>query len=333
MVYDFQDFISRTQCHDSLVSLYVRNDHVYFDFDVELFKTLESVEFGACFSDKNDESTGSVDLYKSAFTSLLRAKTDIQRMTFKSGAPDTLFQVPRDIGCVNLRSLSLGVEVDFKSMLRLLSKLKNLVELRLNINCVSTYRSSGGEVDIADPRGRHCYTASYALELALHLPVLERMTLSVDHEGHVGLFEALLDRPQQQPPPHAWAVVLLQSTLCWGNQDKHKSQSMESLQKLTTDNYGCISLADNAAHAILELKYRGDIAQHTCGFERNFTMMGTPRNDVLVTNVYVNALPAHICRQLARKGLCRKLSDTIRDATIEERFDWTQPTVSGSEEM
>ncbi|KAI8323698.1 hypothetical protein GQ54DRAFT_322496 [Martensiomyces pterosporus] len=184
MVYDFHDFISRTQCHDSLESLCVSNGEVYFDFDAELFKTLESVEFDARFPGKNEESTGSVDLYKSAFTSLLRAKTDMQRMLFSLTVRDTLFQVPPDIGCANLRSLFLGVEVDFKSMLRLLSKLKNLVELRLNINGVSTY----------SPRGHHCYTASYALELALHLPVLERMTLSVDDEGHVGLFEALLDR-------------------------------------------------------------------------------------------------------------------------------------------
>ncbi|KAI8317971.1 hypothetical protein GQ54DRAFT_126573 [Martensiomyces pterosporus] len=100
-----------------------------------------------------------------------------------------------------------------------------------------------------------------------------------------------------------------------------------------TDNYGYIPLAKDTAQTNLELKYRGDIAQHTCGFERNFSLMSTPRNDVFLTNAYVHALPAHICCQLARKGSYRKLSDTIRDATIELHFDWTQPTVSGSEEM
>ncbi|KAI8318641.1 hypothetical protein GQ54DRAFT_70076 [Martensiomyces pterosporus] len=56
-------------------------------------------------------------------------------------------------------------------------------------------------------------------------------------------------------------------------------------------------------------------------------------NDIFVINANLYALPADICRQLARKGLYRKLSDTIRDATIEKHFDWTQRTVSGSEEM
>ncbi|KAI8318372.1 hypothetical protein GQ54DRAFT_322103 [Martensiomyces pterosporus] len=108
---------------------------------------------------------------------------------------------------------------------------------------------------------------------------------------------------------------------------------MESLQKFTTDNYGYISPADHAAHAILELKHHGDIAQHTRNFKYNFSLMGTPCNDVFVTNAYVHALPADICRQLARKELYHKLSDTIRDVKIEVHFDWTQPTVSGSEDM
>ncbi|KAI8321024.1 hypothetical protein GQ54DRAFT_298278, partial [Martensiomyces pterosporus] len=108
---------------------------------------------------------------------------------------------------------------------------------------------------------------------------------------------------------------------------------MVSVREFMTDNYGNIPLAKDTARTSLELKYRGDIAQQTRNFGYNFSLMGAPRNDVFVTNAYVNALPAHICRHLARKGSYRKLSDTIRDATIEEHFDWTQPTVSGSEDM
>ncbi|KAI8318994.1 hypothetical protein GQ54DRAFT_313985, partial [Martensiomyces pterosporus] len=132
MAYNLYDFISRTQCHNSLISLYVGNGSVYFEFDAELFKNLESVEFKTRFPDTNEEITGSVDLYKSAFTNLLCTKTNIQRIAFRSSACDALFQVPPDIGCVNLRSLLLGVEIDFKSMLRLLSNLKHLIELELN---------------------------------------------------------------------------------------------------------------------------------------------------------------------------------------------------------
>ncbi|KAI8318133.1 hypothetical protein GQ54DRAFT_314775 [Martensiomyces pterosporus] len=124
MACGFHDFISRTQCHDNLVSLYVNSGYTHFDFDVKLFKNLEAVEFNIPFPDTNEERTSSVNLYKSAFTSLLRAKTNMQRMVFRSTVRDTLFQVPPDIGCVNLCSLCLGVEVDFKSMLRLLSNLK-----------------------------------------------------------------------------------------------------------------------------------------------------------------------------------------------------------------
>ncbi|KAI8318486.1 hypothetical protein GQ54DRAFT_314447, partial [Martensiomyces pterosporus] len=67
-------------------------------------------------------------------------------------------------------------------------------------------------------------------------------------------------------------------------EDKQEPQNMVSVREFMTDNYGYIPLAKDTAQASLELKYSGDIAQHTCGFERNFTMMGTPRNDVLVTN-------------------------------------------------
>ncbi|KAI8318909.1 hypothetical protein GQ54DRAFT_306678 [Martensiomyces pterosporus] len=361
MVYNLHDFISRTQCHNSLVSLYVNSRCTHFDFDINLFKNLEAVEFNISFPDTNEERTGYANLCESAFTSLLRAKTNLQRMAFRSFARDALFQMPPDIGCVNLQSLCLGVGVDFKSMLQLLSSLKHLIELELYVNYGDMHNDNGeqengaGYIDelqpsqaeyppvsstlrrftcrLRSPRVRRCYTASYAFELALHLPKLETMTLGVDEEDG-GFYEVLLGRPQQQPPPHAWTVVLLQSTLNTGrNQDKHKLQNMESLQKFTTDNYGYIPLAKDTAQASLELKYRGDIAQHTRNFGYNFSLMGTSCNDVFVTNAYVHALPAHICRQLARKGLYHKLSDTIRDATIEEHFDWTQPTVSGSEEM
>ncbi|KAI8318797.1 hypothetical protein GQ54DRAFT_314167, partial [Martensiomyces pterosporus] len=72
MTYDFHDFISRTQCHNRLVSLYVSSEYVYFDFDVNLFKNLEEVVFNTSLQGPNKENPGSVDLYKSAFTSLLR---------------------------------------------------------------------------------------------------------------------------------------------------------------------------------------------------------------------------------------------------------------------
>ncbi|KAI8318579.1 hypothetical protein GQ54DRAFT_77481 [Martensiomyces pterosporus] len=222
MMYSFQDFISRTQCNHSLVSLYVDNVFVYFDFDVNMFKNLETVEFITHFRDTNEEMTGSVDLYKSAFTSLLRTKTNIQRMAFKSCARDTVIHVPPDIGCANLRSLCLGVEVDFKSMLRLLSNLKHIIELELDVNHAYIYGDDFRRGDTAEymdelqlPQAdyqpvsstlcrftcylhtsmvRHCYTAPYAFELALHLPALESMALGVDDEGDVVLFEALLGR-------------------------------------------------------------------------------------------------------------------------------------------
>ncbi|KAI8317841.1 hypothetical protein GQ54DRAFT_301080, partial [Martensiomyces pterosporus] len=149
MVYNLHDFISRTQCHNSLVSLYVGNMYVYFDFDAELFKPLEAVEFNIRFPDTDEVRTGSVDLYKSAFTNLLRTKTNIQRIAFRSSARDTLFQVPLDIGCANLRSLVLGVEVDFKSMLRLLSNLKHLVELELDVNYAYNYNVNDEQEDAA----------------------------------------------------------------------------------------------------------------------------------------------------------------------------------------
>ncbi|KAI8319091.1 hypothetical protein GQ54DRAFT_306552 [Martensiomyces pterosporus] len=222
MAYNFHDFISRTQCYNSLVSLYVDNRWVYFDFDVNLFKNLETVVFNTRFRDTDEERTGSVDLHKSAFTSLLRTKTNMQRIVFRSTARNTLFQVPPDIGCTNLLSLILGVEVDFKSMLRLLSNLKRLVELELNVDYNYIYNVNGGQEDtdeytdalqppqaehppvsstlrcftcrVYSPRGRRCYTASYAFELALHLPALESMTLGVYKEGDVVFVEALLGR-------------------------------------------------------------------------------------------------------------------------------------------
>ncbi|KAI8318120.1 hypothetical protein GQ54DRAFT_111882 [Martensiomyces pterosporus] len=226
MAYDFHDFISRTECHNSLVSLYVNNQFAYFDFDAELFKSLETVEFDASLWDRDEETTGSVDLYKSAFTSLLRAKTNIQRMIFKADARDVIFQVPPNIGCTNLRSLFLGVEIDFKSMLRLLSSLKHLVQLGLNVDYASIYRfddrrgDTAGDIDelqppqedyplvsstlryftchLRAPKGGHCYTASYAFELALHLPALENMALGVLHQTDVAFFEALLGRFLQE---------------------------------------------------------------------------------------------------------------------------------------
>ncbi|KAI8319303.1 hypothetical protein GQ54DRAFT_306387 [Martensiomyces pterosporus] len=222
MAYGFHDFISRTQCHSSLVSLYVTNGYAYFDFNIKLFKTLETVEFSTYFRDTDEERTSSVDLYKSAFTSLLRTKTSLQRMAFESYARDTIFQVPPNIGCANLRSLLLGVEVDFKSMLRLLSNLKHLIELELNVDYAYIYNVNGeqengaGYIDelqppqaeylpvsstlrrfmcrLCTPRVRGCYTASYAIELALHLPALESMTLGVDDEGDVAFYEAMLGK-------------------------------------------------------------------------------------------------------------------------------------------
>ncbi|KAI8321498.1 hypothetical protein GQ54DRAFT_182005 [Martensiomyces pterosporus] len=220
MAYNFCDFITRTQGHDSLVSLVVGNKLVYFDFDVNMFKNLESVKFFTPIQDTDEERTGSVDLYKSAFTSLLRTKTNIQSMAFTSTARDTLFQVPPDIGCVNLRSLILGVDVDFKSMLLLLSSLKHLVKLELGVNYAFIYDGNDEQEDAAeyidelqplqadyppvsstlrrftcrlhDPRVRRCYTAAYAFELALHLPALGRMDLSVRQQSDVGFYEALL---------------------------------------------------------------------------------------------------------------------------------------------
>ncbi|KAI8318075.1 hypothetical protein GQ54DRAFT_307245 [Martensiomyces pterosporus] len=150
MMYDFPDFISRTQCHNSLVSLCVRNTYVCFDFDAELFKNLETVEFTSRIRSTDEDRTDSMDLYRSAFTSLLRTKTNIRSMIFKSTTHDTIFQVPRDIGCTNLRSLCLGVEVDFKSMLRLLNNLKHLVQLELDVKGESTYRFGDARVDTAE---------------------------------------------------------------------------------------------------------------------------------------------------------------------------------------
>ncbi|KAI8318263.1 hypothetical protein GQ54DRAFT_322361 [Martensiomyces pterosporus] len=222
MAYNFHDFISRTQCHNSLVSLCVGNEYVYFDFDAELFKNLETVEFSTHFLDTDERKTGSVDLYKSAFTSLLRAKTNLQTMTFESRAHDTLFQVPPDIGCTNLRSLLLGVEVDLKSMLRLLSNLKHLVELKLDGNYDPIYMLFSDQEDtdeyidghqllqaeyppvsrtlrrftycLYNPKVRCFYTAAYAFELALHLPTLENMTLGVFHEAEVVFYKTLLGK-------------------------------------------------------------------------------------------------------------------------------------------
>ncbi|KAI8318102.1 hypothetical protein GQ54DRAFT_112043 [Martensiomyces pterosporus] len=220
MTYNFRDFISRTQCHNSLATLYVKNQFVYFDFDTELFKNLITVVFNTRFWGKDQEFTGTVDLCKSAFTSLLHTKTNIQKMVFKADVRDTLFQVPPDIGCTNLRSLVLGVEVDFKSMLRLLSNLKHLVELVLDVSYYYIYNANGRQEDAGEyidkfqspqaeyppvsstlrrficrlhsPGVRRCYTASYAVELALHLPALETMTLGVDEEHDVAFYEALL---------------------------------------------------------------------------------------------------------------------------------------------
>ncbi|KAI8318600.1 hypothetical protein GQ54DRAFT_300161 [Martensiomyces pterosporus] len=222
MTYGFRDFISRTQCHNSLVSLYVKNDHVYFDFDAELFKDLETVEFSTPFQVTNEETTGCVDLYKSAFTSLLHAKTNIQRMSFRSDVPDIIFQVPRDIGCTNLRLLILGVYVDFKSVLRLLSNLKHLIQLELNVD--DHYRDIfedwlddtleyideflPPQVDyppvsstlrwfkcrLHNPTRLCCYTVTYALELALHLPALKDMVLGISHEDDVAIYKAMLGR-------------------------------------------------------------------------------------------------------------------------------------------
>ncbi|KAI8318191.1 hypothetical protein GQ54DRAFT_307174 [Martensiomyces pterosporus] len=226
MAYNFRDFISRTQCHNSLVSLYVDSRYAHFDFDAELFKTLETVEFNTHFRYEGKDLTGSVDLYRSAFISLLGAKTNVQRIKFSSGVHNTLFQVPPDIGCANLRSLHLSVEVDLMPMLRLLSKLKHLVELKLDIDYDYTYNANDGQEDAAEdidelqlpqadfppvnstlhrfmcrlctPRVRGCYTASYAFELALHLPALENMVLGVDEEGDVVLIEAMLGKFIQQ---------------------------------------------------------------------------------------------------------------------------------------
>ncbi|KAI8317902.1 hypothetical protein GQ54DRAFT_142770 [Martensiomyces pterosporus] len=226
MAYNFRDFISRTQCHDSLASLYVSNGDVYFDFDAELFKNLEAVVFNTCFRSTDEERTGSVDLYKSAFTSLLRTKRNIRRMEFKSSARDTLFQVPPDIGCINLRSLVLGVEIDLKSMLRLLSNLKHLIELELGGDRNYTPIFDNGRVDTPEDidevqppqadcllvsstlrrftchlhtsRERRCYTAAYALELALHLPALKSMTLSVVHHTGVDFYKMVLNRFTQR---------------------------------------------------------------------------------------------------------------------------------------
>ncbi|KAI8319295.1 hypothetical protein GQ54DRAFT_299453, partial [Martensiomyces pterosporus] len=226
MVYDFRDFISRTQCHNSLESLHVNNGCVYFDFDANLFKNLETVKFDTRVWGTDEETTGSVDFCKSAFTSLLRAKTTIQRMTFVSPVRDTRFQVPPDIGCINLHSLILGVEVDFKSMLRLLSSLKHLVKLELNVDYDYIPNDNDGQEDATEyinellpfqadyppvsstlrsfacrlhrPREHRCYTASYALELALHLPTLESMTLGMSYGTNVASYKALLDRLLQE---------------------------------------------------------------------------------------------------------------------------------------
>ncbi|KAI8318407.1 hypothetical protein GQ54DRAFT_87079 [Martensiomyces pterosporus] len=226
MAYNFHDFISRTQCHNSLVSLHVNNRCVYFDFDANLFKNLETVEFDVGLVSAGEESTGSVELYKSALASLLRAKTNLHRMEFMSPVRDTRFQVPPDIGCINLHSLILGVEVDFKSVLRLLSNLKHLVKLELNIDYDYMPNDNDGQEDAAEyinellpfqadyppasstlrsfacrlhrPREHRCYTASYALELALHLPSLESMTLGMPYRTNVASYKALLDRLLQE---------------------------------------------------------------------------------------------------------------------------------------
>ncbi|KAI8318251.1 hypothetical protein GQ54DRAFT_96538 [Martensiomyces pterosporus] len=250
MVYDFRDFISRTQCHNSLELLYVNNRCVYFDFDANLFKNLETVEFDTRIWGTDEETTGSVDLYKSAFTSLLRTKTKIQSITFMSPVSDTRFQVPPAIGCINLHSLILGVEVDFKSMLRLLSNLKHLAKLELNIDYDYMPNDNDGQEDATEyinellpfqadyppvsstlrsfacrlrrPREHRCYTASYALELALHLPALESMTLGVHKEGDMAFYEALIGRFLQEQSGSPFmndgllnAKVILNSSLPW----------------------------------------------------------------------------------------------------------------------
>ncbi|KAI8318117.1 hypothetical protein GQ54DRAFT_314788 [Martensiomyces pterosporus] len=143
-------------------------------------------------------------------------------MSFTMCERDTLFQVPPDIGCANLHSLFLGVNVSFQSMLRLLSNLKHLVELVLNVYYGDIDRhhnrrvDPGGYVDelqpaqanyqpvsntlrrfgcrLYSPWVRRCYTTSYALELALHLPALECMVLSVDDPYAAATIKALLGR-------------------------------------------------------------------------------------------------------------------------------------------
>ncbi|KAI8318710.1 hypothetical protein GQ54DRAFT_306842 [Martensiomyces pterosporus] len=202
MLYDFPDFISRVQCHSSLLSLHVRNKYVYYDFDAELFENLETVEFSAHIGNEWPAERGSVERYKVAFTSLLHAKTNIQYMTFLSDVKHDIFKVPSVIGCAKLRSLYLGAEVDFTSLLRLLGKLKHLVDLVLDVGYYC-YQRSGGEADdalqlsrggyspvscslrrftcrVGTPRQPQYYTTPYAVKLALHAPGLEVMTLKVD---------------------------------------------------------------------------------------------------------------------------------------------------------
>ncbi|KAI8318122.1 hypothetical protein GQ54DRAFT_300755 [Martensiomyces pterosporus] len=250
MTYNFRDFVSRTQCHNSLVSLYVSSAYVYFDFDVSLFKNLEAVVFDTSLQGTNKESAGSVDLYKSAFTSLLRTNTNMRRIAFRLSGCGTLFQVPSDIGCVNLHSLFLGVEIDFKSMLRLLKNLKHLIELELGGDRSFAPIFDDGRVDTAEDidevqpphvdyllvsstlrrftcyvhtsMERCCYTAAYALELALHLPALKSMTLGVLRKTAVPFYEALLNRFTQRLPRHSYmndglwnAKVVPQSSPPW----------------------------------------------------------------------------------------------------------------------
>ncbi|KAI8318303.1 hypothetical protein GQ54DRAFT_300528 [Martensiomyces pterosporus] len=220
MVCDFCGFIYSILCHNSLVSLYVNNLSMHSAVDAEMVKSLEIIKLSAVSWNTDEESTGSAGLYKSAFASLLRTKTNVQRMTVKSCVRDILFQVPPDIGCTNLRLLYLGVEIDFKSMLRLLSNLKHLVELVLDVDYKFGYTLDDEQEDtdeyidelqpsqayyppvsstlrrfmcrLCTPRVRGCYTASYAFELALHLPALESMTLWVDEEDDMVLIEELL---------------------------------------------------------------------------------------------------------------------------------------------
>ncbi|KAI8318806.1 hypothetical protein GQ54DRAFT_341663 [Martensiomyces pterosporus] len=202
MLYDFPDFISHTQCHDSLLSLHVENKYTYYDFDAELFENLETVEFSVRIGEMWAAECGPVERYKAAFTSLLRAKTNIQYMTFVSDVKHDIFKVPYVIGCTNLRSLYLGTEVDFTSLLRLLGKLKHLVNLVLNVGYYC-YLSGDGDADdavqlsqegytpvscslrrftcrVGTPRQPQYYTTLYAVKLALHTPRLEVMTLKVD---------------------------------------------------------------------------------------------------------------------------------------------------------